>query len=165
MITENKLNIDDFKRVVQHAPLFAIDLVVVNEKDEILVGRRTNPPAKETWFVPGGRVYKNETLQQAIQRISISELNHELAREELIFLGMFEHFYTDSFFGSDVSTHYINATHAIRIKAGLMNLPNEQHESYKWVNVRSFHSDAKIHENSKLFLASLKTYFNFKVVL
>lgn len=56
------LNHDEFRQVVQNTPLFAIDLVVLNGKNEILLGLRKNPPAQGYWFVPGGRVFKGESL-------------------------------------------------------------------------------------------------------
>lgn len=52
------LSVVDFKQLVQNAPLFAADLVVLNEKHQVLVGRRVNPPAQGFWFVPVGRVHK-----------------------------------------------------------------------------------------------------------
>jgi len=71
------LSSEDFKLVVQSAPLFSIDLVVLNEKNQILVGKRKNAPAKGYWFVPGGRVFKNEPLAEAFARITRTELGIE----------------------------------------------------------------------------------------
>ncbi len=62
------LDLEIFKIVVENTPLFAIDLVVINSKQQILLGKRVNAPAKDYWFVPrGGRVYKNETLEPLAQ--------------------------------------------------------------------------------------------------
>lgn len=75
MTIENKLlSHDDCKQLVQNAPLFAIDLVIVNHSNEIFVGERLNAPAKGCWFVPGGWVYKNESLEEAFKRIPKAEL-------------------------------------------------------------------------------------------
>jgi colanic acid biosynthesis protein WcaH len=51
---------EDFRRLVQHGVFFSIDLVVRDNQNRILVGERINRPAQGYWFVPGGRVYKNE---------------------------------------------------------------------------------------------------------
>ena len=45
-----------FATVVESTPLISIDLIVENEQGEILLGKRTNRPARGYWFVPGGRV-------------------------------------------------------------------------------------------------------------
>lgn len=151
------LSLDDFKQLVSNAPLFAIDLVVINERNEILLGQRKNAPAKGYWFVPGGRVYKNEALETAIERISQSELGLTLKRHELNFIGLYDHFYDDSFFDENTSTHYINATHYIRLNAQLLNLPTEQHAQYRWVALNQLEEDDAIHRYSKIFLTTLNS--------
>lgn len=67
-----------FKTIVNYAPLISIDLIVYNSKSEVLLGKRINPPAKNYYFVPGGRVYKNEKIADAFDRICQSELGCEI---------------------------------------------------------------------------------------
>lgn len=57
-------------------PLVAIDLIVRSE-EKVLLGRRTNEPAKGFFFVPGGRIFKGETARTAFQRITLAELGFE----------------------------------------------------------------------------------------
>lgn len=147
---------DIFKIVVDNAPLFAIDLVVVNESDELLVGKRLNAPAKDWWFVPGGRVFKNEHISDAFRRISDNELGMQCLLEQARLLGVFDHIYDDSVFDSTISTHYINAAHLIRVKTEVLNLPiGEQHLDYRWVSVSDVLTDMTIHPYSKVFIAQL----------
>lgn len=156
MTTENNiLPLAEFKQVVENTPLFAIDLVVVNEQNQVLVGERLNAPAKGFWFVPGGRVFKNESLGKAFKRISKTELGFEVERHQTWLLGLFDHFYDDSFFSKKVSTHYINATHAIRLTANLLNLPENQHSQYRWLSLEALQEDYNVHPFSKVFLAEL----------
>ena len=61
-------------------PLISIDLLVQNEHGEYLLGLRNNRPAQGYWFVPGGRVLKNETLDGAFKRLTFEELGIELKR-------------------------------------------------------------------------------------
>lgn len=158
MTTESKiLSLNSFKKVVINAPLFAIDLVVLNQQNEILVGQRLNPPAKGSWFVPGGRVYKNESLENAFMRISKSELGFVVELSQAKLLGVYDHFYEDSFFSKDISTHYINATHVIYLKQQL-NLPTKQHGCYRWIAIDSLLDDDKVHKFSKVFLPDLMQY-------
>jgi len=157
------LNIDDFKQVVEHASLFAIDLVIVNAKNEILLGKRNNAPAKDFWFVPGGRVFKNESLEQAFQRISETELGFKVKRPQASLLGLYDHFYDDSFFSTDVSTHYINATHALKLdhqQTEITQLPKDQHFQYKWLHINELEADNSVHNFSKVFLPQLKEWLN-----
>lgn len=152
------LALKDFKQVVEHAPLFAIDLVVVNDKNQILVGERLNAPAKGSWFVPGGRVYKNESLENAFKRISKSELGLEIERHQAWLLGLYDHFYDDSFFSSDISTHYINATHVVKLLNEQLNLPQDQHSHYQWIAIDSLNVNNDVHQYSKIFLPKLKRW-------
>lgn len=56
------LTSEGFCAVVRDAPLVAIDLLVRDPYRAVLAGRRRNPPAKDFWFAPGGRIRKGETL-------------------------------------------------------------------------------------------------------
>ena len=49
-----------FAHIVAHAPLVAIDLLVQDTQQRLLLGWRNHPPARGYWFVPGGRIRKNE---------------------------------------------------------------------------------------------------------
>jgi colanic acid biosynthesis protein WcaH len=49
-----KLPLTDFKKIVESTPLISIDLVVRNDQGSVLLGKRTNRPAQNFWFVPGG---------------------------------------------------------------------------------------------------------------
>jgi colanic acid biosynthesis protein WcaH len=43
----------------------SVDLVLVRDGREVLLGLRTNRPAQGSWFVPGGRILKNEKRADA----------------------------------------------------------------------------------------------------
>lgn len=48
-------------------PILAVGAVVVDDERLLLV-RRANPPATDSWSVPGGRVEAGETLAEAVTR-------------------------------------------------------------------------------------------------
>lgn len=147
-----------FETLVTHAPLCAIDLVVTNTAQEVLLGLRNNPPAKGYWFVPGGRVYKNELLSQAFARITQTELGQAFAYNPQHQLGLFDHLYADSMFNPHVSTHYINAPFWIQLSDDIsLALPKLQHRSYRWLSLPALNQDDSIHPNSKVFIANLLT--------
>ncbi|QCO20702.1 GDP-mannose mannosyl hydrolase [Acinetobacter cumulans] len=138
---------ETFKSVIQHTPLISIDLIVRNEQGEVLLGKRVNAPAKGYWFVPGGRVRKNETLDDAFVRLVREELGIEsgLTRADAKFLGVFEHFYDDCVFGDDVSTHYVVLGYEIFFSRNSFEIQlNKQHSSYIWQsnneNINNNHS-------------------------
>jgi len=85
-----------FKTVIDSTPLISIDLVVRDEAGRILLGQRLNRPAKGFWFVPGGRILKDESLVDAFKRLTLNELGIELGIGLARYLGLYEHFYDDS---------------------------------------------------------------------
>ena len=78
-----------FAQVIENAPLIAIDLLVEDREHRVLLGWRKNPPAQSFWFVPGGRVQKNETLDQAFARITRAELGQCFDLEQSVFTGVY----------------------------------------------------------------------------
>src|SRR5215218_457853 len=73
LMEAGRLNDDTFKTIVRNAPLISIDLIIRDTCGKILVGMRTNEPAKGFYFVPGGVIRKNETLADAFSRIVAAE--------------------------------------------------------------------------------------------
>lgn len=139
-----------FKTVIQSTPLISIDLVVRNEKNEVLLGKRLNAPAKGFWFVPGGRIQKDENIDQAFIRLVNQELgiNSGVTKKDSNFLGIYEHFYEDNFYEEDFTTHYIVMGYEINISQSLIEKLS-QHSDFKWINVNEMISDESIHQYTK----------------
>lgn len=146
-----------FKIIIENTPLFSIDLVILNEESEILTGLRKNPPAKNFWFLPGGRVRKGEALNDAFSRIASDELGIVLDYSDAKFLGVYDHIWDDSIYGENVSTHYINCPMLVEKKLTNFefSLDQSQHKSSKWTSLGEFHKDPTIHPLSKLFIPKL----------
>lgn len=130
------LDKERFLSVVDAAPLVAMDLVVVRGGTELLLGQRNNRPAQGWWFVPGGRIRKNETMQAALARVAAAELGLDVASLPAppVHLGAFEHFYDDCFAGGvGVSTHYVVMGNLVELPAGAeLIMADAQHSSLRW---------------------------------
>jgi colanic acid biosynthesis protein WcaH len=63
-----------YKCIVDTMPILCVDAIIRNDKQEVLLVKRTNEPLKGEWWVPGGRVYKGENLENAIKRKIKEEL-------------------------------------------------------------------------------------------
>jgi len=145
-----RLNDEDFLRVIAATPLVSIDLIIENEKHEILLGKRLNRPAKDFWFVPGGRIRKNELIASAVERVSREELGIAIERSEL--LGAYDHLYEDNFAGRPgVSTHYVVLAYRCRLANGALIKPDEQHSILKWWRPDDLVASAEVHENTKRY--------------
>ena len=151
------IKLEDFKIVVENAPLVSIDFMVkCDELNQILLGKRTNSPALGYYFTLGGRIFKNENIFDGQKRIFKNEFGFELNRN-LKFLGVFEHFYDDSFPENKVSTHYVNLAYEIvisKLEIELFrNLPKVQHSDYRWFYLDELLNCHQVHKY-------VKNYFN-----
>ncbi|WP_312981136.1 GDP-mannose mannosyl hydrolase [Atlantibacter sp.] len=145
------LSHEDFATVVRSTPLLSLDLIVENQNGEFLVGKRTNRPAQGYWFVPGGRVQKDETLDQAFERLTLAELGQGFRQSDAQFYGVWQHFYQDSFAGEGFTTHYVVLGFRLRVSADQLALPDEQHDAYCWLKPATLIADEQVHRNTRAY--------------
>ena len=143
------LHLETFKTVIESTPLVSIDLIVRNYEGEILLGKRTNRPAQGDWFVPGGRVLKDETFEEAFNRLIKAELGLSTAQSN--FKGIYQHFYDDNFSEDVFTTHYVVLAYQIDFNGALSSLPLEQHASYQWFDERELLINDSVHMHSKWY--------------
>lgn len=90
MSSDRPIPPDEYAIIAQHVPIVSVDLLV-HHNGGLLLGKRQNEPAKNTWFVPGGTVMKGEGRHQAAHRVAQEELGCEIIIEENI--GVYDHRY------------------------------------------------------------------------
>jgi len=141
---------DTFLSVAASTPFVSIDLIVRNEQGQVLLGYRRNRPAQDFWFVPGGRIRKNERTQDALQRIARNELGIEASGGTLI--GVFDHFYDDNFYGTpDIGTHYVVCAYQWQVAANASLAHDDQHAELRWWDVATLLASPQVHPNTKLY--------------
>ena len=143
------LPLETFKTVIESTPLVSIDLIIRNNEGKILLGKRTNRPAQGYWFVPGGRILKDESFEQAFQRLIKAELG--LTKVPSNFKGIYQHFYDDNFSDDNFTTHYIVLAYEISFNGELLSLPVEQHSDYQWFDESELLVDESVHNHSKWY--------------
>lgn len=144
------LDKDSFLKVIGMTPFVSIDLVVRNELGQVLLGYRCNRPARNHWFVPGGRIRKKEKTQDALQRIARVELN--IAPQQGKLLGIYDHFYDDNFYGEPgIGTHYVVCGYELHVNSSAQFATDDQHTELKWWDLDALLASDKVHPNSKLF--------------
>lgn len=128
-----QLTSEEFLDVIARTPLVSIDLVIRDQKNRILLGRRANEPAKGKWFVPGGRIYKDESLADAFQRICAIEIEERHTQGEARFVGTFTHKYdTNVFLASGITTHYVVLAFELRLTDSFKLPTTTQHSEFRW---------------------------------
>jgi colanic acid biosynthesis protein WcaH len=139
---------EQFLNIIANTPLVSIDLIIRNPSGAILMGRRINEPAKDFWFVPGGRIYKDENLEDAFKRICNDELGIELAITQARLFGAFTHKYQSNALGAvGVTTHYI----VLAYDVGILGLPFDmeaQHSQTQWITEsKANRPNSEVHQN------------------
>jgi colanic acid biosynthesis protein WcaH len=159
----NFLDPETFSTVVSSAPLLAVDFIITDTSFKVLLGRRLNSPACGMWCVPGGRVFKGETLKEAVVR-KLEEEVGILELPEMEFIGIYEHFYEDSAISSEISTHYLTIGFKFQIKDGARIEKCNQHDNFEFMSVDDVLKREDVPETIKNYLrGSFKQYLNLKI--
>lgn len=138
--------------MIRLTPLVSIDMIIRSTDGRVLVGRRNHEPAKGCFFVPGGRITKNETVAAAFRRLTLDELGAEKKIEEARFLGVYEHFYpTNRFERGGFGTHYVVLGYELTSPVQDALLPKEQHGEYAWRTETELLNSPEVHEHTKAY--------------
>jgi colanic acid biosynthesis protein WcaH len=143
----------DFLDVVRLTPLVSIDLIVTDGNRRVLLGQRRNRPAQGSWFVPGGRVMKGETLDAAFTRVVRDELGiASVQRSASRLFGVFEHHYDDNFAGAaGITTHYVVLAYSITLGGAAPIGRFDQHSGYAWLMRAEVLNRDDVHPNAKAY--------------
>ena len=155
------LSNEDFKNVISKMPIIAIDICILDNK-KILLGYRKNPPARNHYFVPGGRIRKGETLEVAFKRILFEEVGGILKFEIDILknlIGIYQHFYEDNFLGNkEFDSHYVVLAFKLvidEIEISKINNFNNQHSDQIWHDYLSeSRNKINIHKYTKEYFSN-----------
>ena len=125
-----------YKQIHAVMPILCVDVVILYEGKALLC-KRTNEPVKGQYWVVGGRVFKGETLKEAVIRKVQQEAGIEVKIIEQ--LGVEETMFDTSPFGGD--THTVNAVYLAVPKGKSEPKLDSQHEEFKWFSTikKDFH--------------------------
>ena len=86
----NKLPYEQFLKSFKFVPRIAICLLFKDSKGRLILSRRTIPPLKGYWHLPGSFLLKGEELLDCIKRVAMEELNINIEEASAKLLGVFE---------------------------------------------------------------------------
>ena len=142
----------EFIDLLHLSPLVSIDIVARDRSGRVLLGLRRNAPARGSWFVPGGRILKDETFAAALTRISTLELGRTLSLDEVDFMGVYQHIYPDNVFQEPgFGTHYVVIGCRASLEPGSLRLDGDQHSETRWLTVEELLKGPRVHDNTKAY--------------
>lgn len=108
--------IDDtlYSRFVELMPIACID-VVIHEGDYFVMVKRNEEPAKGLWWIPGGRLLKDETMEEGAVRKAKEETGLDVEVERRI--GVYDEFFDTSIQGCP--THTVCVAFLVKSKSNL----------------------------------------------
>jgi colanic acid biosynthesis protein WcaH len=138
---------EEYLNIIKNTQINSVDMIIFNNEGEVLLGKRNNEPAKNTWFVPGGKIQKFETLEQATKRKSKEELGIELNYEKE--LGVYCHNYTNNFVNEDFGTNFIVFAVTMTIHKTINLDKDEQHNELRWWKIHDLLKSNEVHNYTK----------------
>jgi len=128
------LDDQEFSELVRLGPLVAIDLIICDPKNYVLVALRNNEPAKGFFFVPGGCIRKGETIKDAFTAILRDETGCQAEFSQAQFLNVNEHIYSNSRWGRmGYGTHYVVLAYRLQLDHRPTITLDDQHSAIKWL--------------------------------
>lgn len=147
---QNFLPLEKYKEVMSIAPVCTVDVLFFNvDKTKTLLFKRTNEPLKGSYFSAGGRLLKNERLEDCAVRQGLREAGVTIMKGGLIFGGIQEEIYPNSAF-EGVSYHAVDTFYGYILKDEAIKLDG-QHSDYKWFSV----SEDTLHPYVKTKISTL----------
>ena len=116
---------DEYRKILDSIPIVCVDLLV-RKGEKYLHVKRKDEPLKGQWWIPGGRVMKNELAIEAAHRKLEKETG--LRGNGFKFVGYYEDFYDTSAF--EVPCHSISLVFETEV-VGDVYL-DDTSESYRW---------------------------------
>lgn len=150
---KNKIPNDEYKKILENIPICCVDLIIKGKKGVLLV-LRADEPLKNFWWIPGGRIYKGEKIENAVIRKAYEETGLKVKIEKN--MGTYETILgKDCFKNLKIGIHTINITFLVKpiSEESEVKLDNTSLK-FKWIDKieENLHSYLKeILENSKIF--------------
>jgi len=146
-----KISDKEFVEIYHKVPRAGVDVLVVS-KGGFLLTKRSIPPFKGMWHIPGGTIFFKEPVKHAIDRIAYEELG--VVVKAVKQLGIIE--YIDEYL-DDGNRHTICNCYLAKIKSGELR-GSDQDEGYKFFKKTPQNTVPEQREFIKKHLLEIKKY-------
>jgi len=147
-----------YKQIVTYCPIPTVDIIFINEQHQILLCLRNNAPLKEVYYIPWGRIYKNETYYDALKRKSKEEVSLDIDVNKLRFVKVYDDIFDNSAFW-EVWEHCITLTFfypLTRNEEKNIKIWDTQHTEYKFFDIH----EEGLHDMIKTRIKDIKHLLN-----
>lgn len=132
----------------------SIDLLVEYD-GKFLFGKRSNKPAKGSWFVPGSKTFKGKLLRDELERITSFELGFRKSIEDVDFVGIFDHRHPDNANDDFYGTHYVVIGVHLKVNDDdvkkIETVFGDQHDEMAWLTKKDLLEKEDVHPFCKSY--------------
>lgn len=121
---------EEYKEILEKLAVPCVDVVIENDLDELLMIKRDNEPAKGQWWLPGGRIFKKETIKEAAIRKVKEEIGLDV--DDIVVVGAYETIFDEGPFGIKTGSHTVNVVVKGRVKSFSDMAVNSDHSESKF---------------------------------
>jgi colanic acid biosynthesis protein WcaH len=151
-MTRQKLSESEFARLIRVAPLVAIDAILRDSDNKVLLMLRNDEPARNCYFVPDGRILKDETISVAFERIVKSETGCDASFDSARLIGAYDHFYsTNRFQQEGYGTHYVVLAYEVALNGGARIELDAHQAAYEWLDETELKNRPDVHPHVKAY--------------
>lgn len=137
---------EDYLNVIRHTQLISLDLIVSNERNEVLLGYRRNNPARNYWFTFGARVFKEEKFEEACRRVSRNEIGTSIELKDCLKNGVYIHTYNNNFQNDDFGTTYFVFAYKYKCERNdIVIRGDDQHSDFRWFSFEELMAREDVH--------------------
>jgi colanic acid biosynthesis protein WcaH len=111
-----------YDKIKKSMPLPCVDLLITHN-GSLLLMLRNNEPGKDLWFTPGGRIHRNESLEEAVKRVLSEETG--LQPINITQVSTMSHMWPEA--------HTVTTYYRVQVNSDKVKL-DEQHRDYRWIN-------------------------------
>ncbi len=115
--------------IIFSIPIACVDVAII-ARGSVLLVKRNDLPAKGEWWLPGGRVYKGETMRQTAKRKALEEVGIECHVGPIIHTA--ETIFPDG--PNGIPVHSINSCFMLYPVGDFVVKLDGHHDSYEWAN-------------------------------
>lgn len=114
---------DQYRYILAHLPIVCVDVAILFNGKVLLIKRNDEPAAGE-WWLPGGRLFKGEKLQECAKRKALEETGLRCRVGDMIH-------WASTDFGS---VHSVNFCFQLYAQNDDVKL-DEHSSDYRWYNI------------------------------
>ena len=123
-----------YDQITKLMPIVSVEALIIAD-DKMLFLRRKNEPAKGQWWFPGGRIRKDEALQETLSREIKEETGLKIVSARLI--GVYSRIFPER--------HDVTIVYSCKCKPGKIIL-NEEHTEFKFFETPPSNLHQFLHE-------------------